>query len=305
MRARTPAVAALALALLAGGCSSPAPPRGDGEADRKTAFREDCYEAVQLDAEPPPPERAVFVLVDQTTGLDGGLRETVADNVEKLLGPGTLFSIATFSARNKGRYATILAEGRLQAPPAEELRPDLPVNRLERLDACLVQQSKGMKKEAARQAAEATDVKASTFTHSEILASLTQLSEAVRASEARDKLVILVSDLLEHSPVTTFYSDKELRMLDPAAELEKAKEAGLVGDFGGARIAVVGAGLASAESGAEGIRNTQALAALRRFWERWIEESGGELAQYGEPDLVRPLGWKKERGAPANADDEA
>lgn len=307
MKVQLSAAGALALAgAVLAACGTAPPQGGEGEDAKKAAYREDCYEAVKLEAEPPAPERAVFVLVDQTTGLDNGLRDTVADNVERLLGPGTAFSIATFSARAKGRYATIQAEGQLQAPPPEELHGDLPVTRLERLNACLAQQAKALKREAARKAAAATKIEASTFTNSEILASLTQLSEAVRASEADEKLVILVSDLLEHSPATTFYASKDLRRIDPAAELEKAREAGLIADFGGARIAVVGAGLLSADR-SDAPRDTAGLAALRSFWERWIEESGGKVEQYGEPDLVRPLRWRAaggESGEEAGAGDE-
>jgi hypothetical protein len=308
MNAKHKTAVALGIALLMAGCKTDPPPGNNGES-HKLAFRTDCYAAVELDTEIPSPDRAVFVLVDQTTGLDKGLRNTITANVAKLLGPGTAFSIATFSARTSGRYATILAEGQLQAPPPEELRPDLPVTRLDRLDACLVQQAEGMKLEAAGKAQAATKVQTSTFTSSEILASLTQLSEAVEASDAKDKLVIVVSDLLEHSPVTTFYSNKDLRRIDPAAELEKAREGGLIGNFDGARIAIVGAGLLSGEKG-QALRDTAALAALRSFWESWIEASGGQLAQYGEPDLVKPLRWDQARAVPSadgegGADDRA
>jgi hypothetical protein len=311
MSAKHNTAAALMLAILVAGCKVDPPPTVSGGADEQ-GFRTDCYAAVKLETDVPPADRAVFVLVDQTTGLDKDLRGTVAANVAKLLGPGTAFSIATFSARTSGRYAKILAEGELQSPPPEEARPDLPVDRLNRLDACLAQQAKGMKAAVARKAQAATKVTASTFTNSEILASLTQLSEAVEASDAKHKLVIVVSDLLEHSPVTTFYSKKDLRRIDPAAELEKARQAGLIGNFGGAQVAIVGAGLLSGEHG-QSIRDTAALAALRTFWKSWVTESQGEIAQYGEPDLVKPLRWETAKaeagedadgGADAGAGDE-
>ena len=287
------AAALLAAAAILSSCDGGPAPAAGGGGEERAEYRKDCYSAVKLEAESPAPERAVFVLVDQTTGLDKPLRETVAENLEALLGPGTLFTVATFSARNKGRYATILAEGELQAPPPEEARTDLPVTRLERLGACLKQQEGGVKREASRLVSKAAKVEASTFTHSEILASLKQLSEAVKASDADEKLVILVSDLLEHSPATSFYKNKDLRKIDPAAELEKAKEAGLIADFDGARVAVVGAGLLSGDS-EDAVRDTAALAALRSFWEQWLEQSNAALAQYGEPDLVADLRWKEE-----------
>lgn len=292
MRGRLRLVAVLvSAAALLNACEPRVPVDDNNQVSEAPPYFKDCYAAAKLDVEPPAPSRELFILVDQTTGLDDGLRGTVAKNIERLLGPGTMFKIATFSARNNGRYATMLGEGEFQKAVPEDERSSLSVRGLENLDQCLVQQEEGVRAEALQQVGQATDVRASTFTNSEVLASLTQLSEAVRASPAKDKLVIIVSDLLEHSPVSSFYQNKDLKKIDPAAELERAARAELVGDFGGARIAIVGAGLLSPETDAKAMRNTAALAALRSFWKQWLEHSNAQLIQYGEPDLVTALHW--------------
>ena len=56
----------------------------------------DCYAASGLGVPAPAPARAVFVLVDQTTGLDDHLRATARDNLAGLLQPGATFTISTF-----------------------------------------------------------------------------------------------------------------------------------------------------------------------------------------------------------------
>jgi hypothetical protein len=302
MRARRWFAAALVpVAALLSACVDPVPIDDNEQESDAAAYFKDCYEAAKLDVAPPAPARELFILVDQTTGLDDGLRGTIAKNIERLLGPGTMFKIATFSARNNGRYATLLDEGEFQKTVPDDERPDVSVRKLENLDQCLVQQEEGAKAEALHHVGQATGVSASTFTHSEILASLTQLSEAVKASPAKDKLVIVVSDLLEYSPAASFYQNRDLRTIDPTAELERATRAELVGDFDGARIAVVGAGLLSAETDAEAIRNTAALAALRSFWKQWLDRSNAQLVEYGEPDLVTALHWSAASAATAPA----
>lgn len=296
-------VAALAAcALLLGGCP------GGGTSDQ--AHRDadavqvppsenavpSCYAAVDVGVPAPAPHRALFILVDQTTGLDDRLRQTLRSNLERLLQPGTSFTIATFSAFSRGHYAAVAATGAIETPLSEEQRLHLPASKVEPVGECLGQQRAFAIQIASQHLAEATSASSSTFTHSEIMASLRHLSEAVRASPARDKLVILVSDLLEHSTVTSFYANREIRPIDTEEELRKAGEHELLADFEGARLAVIGAGLLSPDSEGQAVRPTRALNALRHFWEQWFERSRADLVGYGQPDLAAPLSW---RGAQA------
>ena len=290
-------VAALLVASLAGCGGGGAEGEEGGKARRTASSEGGCYSRARLSVPAPDPERAVFVVVDQTTGLDDRLRVTVRDNLRRLLGPGTSYTIATFSAYGRGNYAQIAASGEFEAPLGEEARSGESMRRLEQLDGCLSRQGEEKTAEALRDLDRAMLASAQAFTHSEIMASLGQLSQAVRASPAREKMVILVSDLLEHSDGTTFYRDRGLRLIDPQAELRRAQESGLVADFGDAAVAVVGAGLLAPGSGGDAVRNRPALHALRSFWQAWFERSNAEIAQYGEPDLVTPLQWAAARGA--------
>lgn len=266
-----------------------------------TASTESCYSRTRVTIPAPVPTRAVFVVIDQTTGLDERLRETVTSNLRRLLGPGTTYSIATFSAYGRGNYAQISATGAIDAPPPDDARSGQSVRSLERLDRCLPNQQEAVSAQAMLEIESALGGSATAFTHSEIMASLRQIAQAVRSSPARDKLVIVVSDLLEHSRDRSFYADRQLRLIDPEAELASSVEKDLLADFGGARIAVVGAGFLSPESREDAVRDRASLTALRTFWEAWFARSRGEILRYGEPDLMTPLAWSSE----APATDEA
>ena len=183
----------------------------------------------------------------------------------------------------------MIASGTLEAPLSEEQRLHLAARKVGQMDACLQQQHAFAVQEAARRVAEATAASASTFTHSEVMGSLRQLSQVVRASPATDRIVILVSDMLEHSDATSFYADRNLRLVDPAQEMAMAERHELLADFGGADVAVVGAGLLSPEAAADAGRTTPELNALRSFWTQWFERSNAELVAWGQPDLVAPI----------------
>jgi hypothetical protein len=306
MRAAIAGALLLAVALVStGGCNGEQAASGDAQTDEPgndSALAQtpipDCYAESGIGIDPPAPSRALFALVDQTTGLDDRLRDKVRGSFVGLMGPGTQFTVSTFSAFSRGHYTTIVETGTLQAQVAEDRRPSLPVRRLEALDACLDRQREIAGAHARAALAGAMSAEASTFTNSEIMASLSQLSEAVRAAPGRDKMVLLVSDLLEHSSITSFYQNRAIRPVDAAAEMAKAESQDLFGDFNGAAIVVVGAGLLAPESTRGATRDTGSLGALRRFWEQWLERSNGRLVAYGQPDLVAPVQWSSAQPPP-------
>ncbi|HEX4695770.1 hypothetical protein [Sphingomonas sp.] len=248
-----------------------------------------CYADAGLDDSRPPATHALFVVIDQTTGLDDKLRDTVRKTVRSLIGKRGDVAIYTFSALDRDHYPTEVASGLVESPVDNAARPSLPVRRLKKLDDCLGQQLDFAQTQFAGKVDAATGDASAQFSHSAIERGLAQISEAVRKSSARDKIVLLVSDMLEHSDVTSFYKQHQLRLIDPAAELDLSRRAGTLGDFGGARVIVVGAGSIPADSAPDASRNTPALAALHSFWDSWFEASHAHLTDYGEPDLMAPI----------------
>jgi hypothetical protein len=254
----------------------------------------DCYKQAGSDFSRPQSQRALFVVVDQTTGLDDHLRETIGENTKQLLEPGTQYAIYTFSAYSRDRYFTPVVAGEIVASVAESDRESLPTRRLNRLDKCLSAATEKAVSQVEGFLEEATEESSSNFSNSEIMSSLKHVDDAVQESEAKDKLVIIVSDLIEHSSGMSFYKNKGLRLIDPKAELKKATDNDLLADFDGAKVAVIGAGLLAPESGSGPVRDTKSLQSLHVFWEQWLKASNAKLIKYGEPDWPTPVRWDDE-----------
>lgn len=286
MRALLAATAALATVALSacgpdGGNSSSATGAGD--------LVPSCYASARLEDSRPPATQALFVVVDQTARLDDKLRDTVRKTVRSLIGKRGDVAIYTFSALDRDHYPTQIASGSVESAVPEAARPSLSVRRLKQLDDCLGEQLGFAQTQFADKLDAAIGDASAQFSHSAIERGLAQISEAVRKSSARDKIVLLVSDMLEHSDVTSFYKQHKLRLIDPAAELDRSRQAGTLGNFGGARVIVIGAGSIPADSAADASRDTAALAALHQFWEQWFAASSARLMEYGEPDLMAPI----------------
>lgn len=251
-----------------------------------------CYAANQLPV-PGEPDRALFVLIDQTTLLDSNLIRDLGRQLQGLIVPGTSFHILSFSAYSQGRYLQPLASGTLEAPLTEKsLRDATSVKQLKSLDGCLKSQQAFGAKLAAKAVGDALQGASGDLARSDVIGSLASVSKAVSESAARKRLIFIVSDMLENSSVSSFYTQDRMRQIDPAAELEKLRKANIKADFGGASVYVMGAGIvpeAAGRKAALNYRSAQSLDALKRFWGGYFTQSNATLVEFGTPALLTPI----------------
>lgn len=254
-----------------------------------------CYAANKLPISAPPAEREVFILLDQTTPLDASLQKSVMDNAGRLIQPGTAYSIATFSSFGQGRYLELLSAGALEVPLQENARNSVGVKVLRNLDACLTSQQNFVRKNAAAALQQAMAGISADYAKSDVMASVKEMSARVKQSSASSKIIFLVSDMLENSGVSSFYANRNVRLLNTNAELQKAASAGMLADLGGARVFVLGAGLvqdANSKGAAKdsGIyRDPKTMAALKDFWTQYFQRSDAKLQEFGMPALLVPV----------------
>lgn len=250
-----------------------------------------CYAAGKLELAPQAPQRAFFIVLDETVVLDDSLKRSLWELVRPQLTPGTAFSVFRFSAFSQGKYLDIVASGELELPVPAKIRDSISVPKLRTFEACLKGQGDyGMK---LTRNAMGKVLQASSFDlgKSDIEGSLVALAKAVRETKAPVRTVLLVSDMLENSSVSSFYQNKGVRNIDPAAELKKTEAARLFADFGGASVYVMGAGLIEPVAGAPAktpaqYRDTKTMTSLERFWAQYFEKSNARLEAFGAPALL-------------------
>lgn len=97
--------------------------------------------------------------------------------------------------------------------------------------------------------------------------------------------------MLENSSVTSFYANQAVRQINADKELKLVADNQLYGDFGGARVYVIGAGLLAEDAKhPKGIyRSTQTMQALSKFWTGYFQKSNAELVEFGQPALLNPI----------------
>ena len=256
-----------------------------------------CYAANKIDVPQTPSDREIFILLDQTVELDDGLKQSLADSVRDVLKAGTSFTILRFSAFSQGRYLEIVTAGVLEKPVPENLRNSISVKALRSFDACLLGQRDFAVKMAFTGIGNTINQSSNDLAKSDVLGSLAETARLIKTSSAQRKVLLLVSDMLENSSISSFYLNNGVRKIDPVKELKLVESNHLFGDFDGAAVFVMGAGLISEpknKSGGGGkesfkYRDPKTLIALKQFWTEYFSRSRATLEDFGTPSLLLPV----------------
>lgn len=261
-----------------------------GPAMAQVTLGTDCARFAKLPYEQAAPEREIFVFVDETTVLDANLKAVVASQVARLVDGATAFQIGRFSAFLQDRYTDIVLSGAVEEEIPADKRFTLPARSLKTFEMCRQAKLRVARERVAGTVSGLLDGANNGIAKSDVLDSLARLSQAVAASKAERRVVLVVSDLLENSAITSFYKSNAVAQIDAKAELAKAEKAGVSGDFGGAEIYVAGGGVAPASAAnAQNYRNPKIVQALRDFWNGWFALSNGRVKEIGFPALIRPI----------------
>ncbi|GGH61070.1 hypothetical protein GCM10010975_24420 [Comamonas phosphati] len=257
-------------------------------ADTATNALPDCYQYAQLKRQSPASvQTELFAVIDQTTPFSSELRQSLAQQIAPLLSPGNALTVFAFSAYTQGYYTRRLLHARLDATIPASARDDAGKALLQKFDQCLAFQKQGIQKLAQEALVKILSQTSSSIAKSDVLGSLKDIATQVQASGAQRKIVLLASDMLENSSVSSFYSNKAVRKIDVAAEWKKVEANQLVANFGGAQIYVLGAGLIDTDTQKHGVyRDPQTMGALRSFWEQYFKASQARLVDFGTPDLL-------------------
>ena len=275
--------AAVALALLSGGAHA-------GMAVNQIPS---CYAAGKLEIKAPLPQQAFYIVLDETVVLDDSLKRSLWEQVKPQIRPGVEFSIFRFSAYSQGKYLDIVASGVLEAPLDPKMRDEVSVPKLKSFDACI----KGQGEYALNLVKDGIGkvLRDSSFdlARSDIEGSLAALSKIVKESRPAQRKLLLVSDMLENSSISSFYQNNGVRKIEPAVEWKKAEAEKMIGDFGGASVYVMGAAIIAADPKARPggkqpvqYRDAKTMAALQEFWTGYFARSHATLEEFGAPALL-------------------
>ena len=199
-----------------------------------------CYAASHFTFSSPPPNRLLYVLIDQATTLSPALQKSVVNNINHALGPATKFVIAEFSRTSNNHYLQVLHTGIIESPMTPSERNNVPVNALGSFDHCMRDQgffAIHMADTTAQQVFQSAT--GTPHQPNDILLALKTVAPVIAQDPARQKVLFLVSNGFENSSFAHFASGA----FNPEQMLQQARTDGLLANFGGAQVFVLGAGI--------------------------------------------------------------
>lgn len=245
-----------------------------------------CYNALKINNPNPAVEKELFILVDQTTPLDKNMMIYTYKNMMKFIKNGYGVTIASFSANANGKYTDVAYAGKLEALLSESAKHDIAKKTLHKYQGCMNGQYKYAKKKATKSLVRTLKGANKKLPHSDILKSLDDIAKhIIGSSKASKKVVLLVSDMIEHSSITSFYHAGTIKNIDVNTEMNKLKSSGHLTDFSGADIYVIGTGVI----GKNGYRDAKTLKRLTDFWERYFAVTHANLKALGTPMLLENI----------------
>ncbi|MCY0386545.1 hypothetical protein OVY01_04690 [Robbsia sp. Bb-Pol-6] len=251
-----------------------------------------CYAANHIEPMAGGAAHELFIAIDQTTVFDEKLRAQIMEMAGKAIRPAGAYTLFDFSAFSQGHYTEVVTRGVIESQMPEKVRNDISERALRSFDACMTGQAAFARKVLLSDVTHVESMATNDLAKSDILAALKDISDKVRASPASDKVVLLASDMLENSSVSSFYAHDAVRRIDPRVEIKKASAAGMIGDFGGARVYVIGAGLLAGDAKVRNVyRDPQTINALKQFWTLYFERSNASIGEFGTPALLGTVGY--------------
>lgn len=272
----------LALSLTASLCVS------FGAAAAQNVNSGSCYSRTHTQQwQPSGSGRQLTVVIDQTVVLPDALQHDVWNKVASFIAPGDEVKLYTFSALVPGQYMQLVADSYLDPLPAASSRGDIPMDDLSDLDDCLSQQKSQFIETWGRSLVKAMQDSKSDIPKSEIMHSLKSIGDDLKVAPAHQRIIFLVSDMLENSDVASFYQHNQIRRLNVPLVLSNVRKQDLFADLDGANVYVLGAGLmTSTDSHYIGGKT---LDSLQSFWQQWFAQSNAKLVAFGTPALNQPL----------------
>lgn len=232
-------------------------------------------------------DRFILVAVDQTTVSDANLMTKFIRIATDSIQPATAVSTYTFSAFSQGKYLSEGFSATLDAAILEQERYDISKKTLTVFDRCVMQKAPAMTKQIQDNLSQSMQQASANLVKSDVMLSLIELARVVRSNSASSKHVLVFSDMLENSSITSFYASNAVRKIDHTKELAIVEKAGMFADFAGAKVYVMGAGLVSETGKAKGVyRDPKMIQSLRAFWAEWFKRSNAELVEFGTPEML-------------------
>ncbi|KDM91863.1 hypothetical protein [Photobacterium galatheae] len=247
-----------------------------------------CTETVPSEYYQLSNEREFVILVDKTMAhsLDKEIKSELYQGIKRFIQPGDKVQLVEFSSFVQDSYIKVAFNGQLDTPIHDDHKKYVKKSVLKQLDKCLDKQHQFMLSKLGQGLKSAFEAQAKP-TNTELIGALSDISNQILVnSTAQRKVVLLISDMLENSDISSFYKNNKTQLIHPAQELEKFRASEVFANFNQADVYVIGTGVIP---GNQQYISSQKMNRLERFWKGYFEQSNAKLLGFGKPMLLTDI----------------
>ncbi|MFL1479561.1 hypothetical protein [Pseudomonas grimontii] len=245
----------------------------------------DCYGYAKVgEFRPAAAGRELTVIIDQTIPMPESIQRATWAQVQRFVQPGDKVRLYSFSAFLPGQFMQLRFAGELNRGVDDSARDRVGMQSLRTLDTCLAEQRSFFNKTLGKVFVTTLREASEDIARSEIFHSLREIGKDLGQQPAQERVVLLISDMLENSDFGSFYANNRIRDLQPEGELKRVNEKGLFADLQGARVYVAGAALVTKDV-KQAYRSGKTIQALEDFWKGYFAGSNAQLVAFGAPSL--------------------
>lgn len=233
-------------------------------------------------------KKEIFVLIDETTYFNDKIKQSIITSVNGSIEQNTLVSLYRFSQFSKNKYPEVIEKFIIEEAATEYEISNYKRSSIKKLEKCLEKQKEYVFNNLEKKLFSSFREKDKILQKSDLLASLQYISQnAITPSEAKNKIVLIASDMLENSTYTSFYKNGTLRTIDIDKEISIVKDQYLLGNYDQASIYIAGAGIVDVES--DNTRDHKEIRILNQFWNEYFKLSNGKVKEISYAELMQSL----------------
>lgn len=249
-------------------------------------FLNGCYDLPGVIAPKIEPQKALYVLIDQTMEITQPMKKTIVDLVSEWGTNGERVLISRFSANIKGNFTELVFDEVGNIPPSEAYLFHLRRKHKKSILACIKERKTQFHDALVNTLTNTLKLADDKLPKTNLIHSLNDFAEQLIADRRiKDKTVLLVSDGLENSDLFSFHKRGNIKSISHQNMLNKVRRKKLIPNWYNAKIYLMGLGYISDE---KAYIRPRLMKPLKRFWTKYFLEGNGVIRvnSIGTPMLL-------------------
>lgn len=227
----------------------------------------------------------LYVIIDQTTNFPKNIQEQVKEKIKPFIESGNTVTILKFSSNAGGSSTKIVFDESFDRLMSEDEKYTTSRSTLMRYNHCSKIALEEFHSKVPNVIQNIFDTSDDNIPKSDIIKNIKDISLLkIKNSSPDNKVILLVSDMIENSSFLNFYSALLSKQFIPDIEAKRIFEQ-LPSNFDNADLYVIGTGYTKNGKFSSG----KAMEKVTKFWDAYFNLANANIKEIGQPLIMSDL----------------